>query len=586
STPKSVLDQFGRGSFRGRQEKQVLATRYVLSPEENGEPANRQFYITENGRQIFYSLDVKNNVKDAYCLHLQNRSVITYETECGLKIVRTIFLLPHEKDFPSASEVQRIEIFNLKDTKRDLHIVVTGMFGITDPGTLAGDIVYANVVVESELYYKDGRPLAMTAHHQPKECDKEKRYAMLLCEGEGMDEYCSSLPDFIGDGTLDRPEMIARLSNRHSRRQAAFFAMAKSFALDRKITIDSFVGIDDEEKDVREHFDLSLNTLYEKYRHPEELEKTLEKVIENHRNYSSFITTRGNDTLFDSYVSNNLPFQVLYQTYVSRSFAWTQKSYRETGFREIQDIFASMYYMHGNGQDGLIRRLLDSWAVNVFELGYAYHNFTSRGKEPGMCSDDQLWLIQAVYRYVKMSGDYDYLKKEIKIAGSDKKRPLYKTLESIITYSGRISVGRHGLPLLDLADWNDCLRLDKNVLNGPEKEELYYKQLKDKGQKFGIALENSQSESVMNACLLKIVADELKELADHLGSAELSSLCKEVSDKVCRSVRENAWKKDYYARCLINDGRGYEYLGSTGDGLSLDKRINGTYYLNSFSWTL
>ena len=53
STPKSVLDEFGRGSFRGKQEKQVLATRYVLSPEENGEPANRQFYITENGRQIF-----------------------------------------------------------------------------------------------------------------------------------------------------------------------------------------------------------------------------------------------------------------------------------------------------------------------------------------------------------------------------------------------------------------------------------------------------------------------------------------------------------------------------------------------------
>ena len=53
STPKAVLDEFGRGSFRGKQEKQVLATRYVLSPEENGEPANRQFYLTENGRQIF-----------------------------------------------------------------------------------------------------------------------------------------------------------------------------------------------------------------------------------------------------------------------------------------------------------------------------------------------------------------------------------------------------------------------------------------------------------------------------------------------------------------------------------------------------
>ncbi len=77
STPKSVLDEFGRGSFRGKQEKQVLATRYVLSPDENGEPANRQFYITENGKQIFYPLDVRHNVKEAYCLHSQNRTIIT-----------------------------------------------------------------------------------------------------------------------------------------------------------------------------------------------------------------------------------------------------------------------------------------------------------------------------------------------------------------------------------------------------------------------------------------------------------------------------------------------------------------------------
>ncbi|MBO4919684.1 MAG: hypothetical protein J5365_05955, partial [Erysipelotrichaceae bacterium] len=40
------------------------------------------------------------------------------------------------------------------------------------------------------------------------------------------------------------------------------------------------------------------------------------------------------------------------------------------------------------------------------------------------------------------------------------------------------------------------------------------------------------------------------------------------------------------ARCLINDGREYTYLGSTGDSLSLDPEIDGTYYLNGFSWPL
>ena len=109
STPKSVLDEFGRGSFRGKQEKQVLATRYVLSPDENGEPANRQFYLTENGKQIFYSLDIDHNVRSAYCCHSQNRTIITYETECGLRIIRSIFLLPQERNMPSAVEVRSEE---------------------------------------------------------------------------------------------------------------------------------------------------------------------------------------------------------------------------------------------------------------------------------------------------------------------------------------------------------------------------------------------------------------------------------------------------------------------------------------------
>ena len=586
ATPKSVMDEFGRGSFRSKQEKQVLATRYVLSPDENGEPANRQFYITENGRQIFYSADVKNNVSSAYCTHMRNRTIITYETECGLKIIRTIFLLPQEKDMPDATEVQTIRIINLTGKKRDLRIIVTGMFGITDPGTLAGDIVYANVVVESELYYKNGKPVAMTAHHQPKECDSEKRYAMLMINGEGMEEYCSSLYDFIGSGSLEKPEMISRLSNAHSRRQAAFFAMAGSFELNDQIDIDCFVGMDADTDDVRARFDSDLNNLYEKYRDHSRLNETYEKMIKDNADYVSFIRTDNHDKLYDSYISENLPFQVLYQTYVSRSFAWTQKSYRETGFREIQDIFASMYYMHAAKQDELIKRLILSWAENVFEFGYAYHNFTSRGKEPGMCSDDQLWLIQAVYRYIMLSNDLDFLKQEIRIAGSDQKRALYKTLEAIVIYSGKISVGKHGLPLLDKADWNDCLRLDHNVMEGPEKENLYYRQLKENDQEFGVPLDNCQSESVMNACLLKIAADELKEMAEKLELSDLMDLCDEISENTKDSVRNNAWKKDFYARCLINDGRGYEYLGSTGDGLSLDESIDGTYYLNGFSWPL
>ena len=54
TTPKGVVDAFGGGSFRGPAANQVLATRWDMDPSENGNPFNRQFYLVEDNKQIFY----------------------------------------------------------------------------------------------------------------------------------------------------------------------------------------------------------------------------------------------------------------------------------------------------------------------------------------------------------------------------------------------------------------------------------------------------------------------------------------------------------------------------------------------------
>ena len=96
----------------------------------------------------------------------------------------------------------------------------------------------------------------------------------------------------------------------------------------------------------------------------------------------------------------------------------------------------------------------------------------------------------------------------------------------------------------------------------------------------------SNDESVMNAFLLVIAADNTKYLADMINDEETAETAYRIKTDTVASIRENCWKDDYYARCLINDGRKYTYLGATGDNLSLDPEINGSYYLNSFSWSL
>lgn len=589
TTPKSALDALGRGSFRATGGQQVLATRCVLALEENGEPANRQFYLVEDGKQIFYSADVEHNVASAACLHSQNRTVITYETQCGLTIRRTIFLLPQEDGMPNAVEAQRVEVENHSGRDRALKIVMTGVFGIAVPTGIANDVVYCNVVAESGVWYEDGRPAALTLHHKPAECRGEKRFAALLCGGEGLDEFCTSQPDFVGNGTLERPELVGRLPSQYSRKMAPFFAMGKAFTVKsgEMAVIDEFVGMMETDGDVAEPFDAALHTLLNKYRDPAALTAAFRRVVEFWDRYPAYLQPRTGDARFDAYVGRNLPFQVLYQTYVSRAFAWTQKSYREMGFREIQDIYASMYYLSAMGKNELVKDLLSNWVRQVWRMGYAYHDFTFQGKEPGDCSDDQLWLVQAVYRYVKLTGDKDFLLTEYPIAGEENaQRSLWNTIMAILTYSGCISVGVHGLPLLDKADWNDTLRLDPEVMKGPEKERRYRAQLEEKGQSWGAPLENTLCESVMNACLLKIAADQAAELAKLIGRDADGAFAAQISQKVYDSMQANAWKDGYFARCLINDGRQYTYLGARGDGLSLDPDIDGSYYLNSYSWPI
>ena len=112
-------------------------------------------------------------------------------------------------------------------------------------------------------------------------------------------------------------------------------------------------------------------------------------------------------------------------------------------------------------------------------------------------SDDALWFIQALYCYISLSGDIDILNLEVSVAGTDKKRRIYDTVKAVIRYSAIISTGKHGLPLLDRADWNDTLRVDVDSIDGPTKERLYKEQIAPDTDAV-VRFESDYSESVMN----------------------------------------------------------------------------------------
>ena len=329
--------------------------------------------------------------------------------------------------------------------------------------------------------------------------------------------------------------------------------------------------------------------MLDKFDDQENLELAIEENSSFYNKYASFLEVHTRDDAFNAYFNRNLPFQVLYQTFVSRSFCQTQKGYREIGFREIQDIYSSMYYFTAMGKSEFVKELLKEWCSKVFEFGYAYHNFFWVGKEAGKWSDDALWFIQAVYRYVNLTGDIGFMKEETSVAGTSPvmMRPIFKTIQAIIHYSAIVSVGKHGLPLLDNADWNDCLKIDGNSIDGILKERKYREQIASSGKKEA-PFESDYSESVMNAFLLKVAIDEYAALAEKQGDADSAADMKTLSGKIQEKIQKYAWKEDFFARVLLNRYKNgeFEYIGAKGDKMALEPNLDGSYFINSYSWAI
>ncbi|MBR5975672.1 MAG: glycosyl transferase [Clostridiales bacterium] len=602
STPKSAIDRIGGGCFRSHADTQVLATRWDYLPEQNGFPANRQFYLVEKGKVIFYSGSAKqDSVEKAICKHSQNKTVIEYTLKDGLFVRRTIFILPQEEGLPVATEAQLIEIENKGGAARNLRIVYTGMFGTQEVHALREDVIFSTVVAQSEVFYGDNDEIrAISFNPNPKWTKGNIRYNTLIVhEGDKAvfpDQFCARYADFVGAGTLENPQFASVLSNAHSRKGPGFFALSAPFtvAAGSKVQIDNFTCLSSDcvNENYKEDITMKeeLDALIARFTDASALPSCLEKVVSFAKRYSSYMQIKHADKDFEAYVNNNLPFQVFYQTFVSRSLDWTQKGYREIGFREIQDIFASMYYFAGMGEIEFVKKLLREWISNIYKDGYANHNFYWKGKEPGWWSDDALWLLQALDRFISLTGDYDFLKEELPIAGGEgEKRSILETIKAVFTYSYKISVGGHGLPLIDRADWNDCLRVDPDCVNGPTKIEAYQEQLAASGKKYGeVPYESEYSESVMNGCLLKVAVDAAIGMFRHCGDEDYAGYLDGVSSDLKTRINEYAWKGDYFARVLFNrkDKPNLSYLGAGGDGLVVEEGKDGTYFLNSFSWAV
>ncbi len=212
---------------------------------------------------------------------------------------------------------------------------------------------------------------------------------------------------------------------------------------------------------------------------------------------------------------------------------------RGLGFRDSnQDILGFVHIVPERAR----QRIIDLASTQNHD-GSCYHQYqplTKKGNDAvgtGF-SDDPLWLIVSTAAYIKETGDWTILNAPAgyqDVPGSEKSTTLIDHLHLSMKHVLDLR-GSHGLPLIQHADWNDCLNLNC-FSNNP-------------GESFQTSgdIEGGKAESVMVAQLFVYAAKELTGLLEHLGQKDKVAEYARQADDMRKVVLKHGWDGKWFIR--------------------------------------
>jgi cellobiose phosphorylase len=295
------------------------------------------------------------------------------------------------------------------------------------------------------------------------------------------------------------------------------------------------------------------------YRKPENVDKALNDLSEFWEQHLDIMQVKTPDAAFDTMINIHNPRQCFITYNWSRYLSYYQLGLgtRGLGFRDSsQDVMGVVDRIPQSAKE-LMVKLLSVQMSN----GSAMHQFNplsmeatngdahERPERPQYYGDDHLWIVLAVTAYLKETGDTAFLSKEIAFYEKDKQgaplesAPVFEHLKRSLEFTHK-NIGKHGLPLLGFADWNDCVNLPTGA------------------------------ESMFNACLYGKALLEMIELVSHLGEDKLEDLYRKNYASLKETFNEHAWDGEWFIR----------YFDADGSALGSRSNPHGKIYLNGQSW--
>jgi cellobiose phosphorylase len=295
------------------------------------------------------------------------------------------------------------------------------------------------------------------------------------------------------------------------------------------------------------------------YRNPKSVEDALDEMKKFWDSYLDVLQVDTPDPAFNSTVNIHNPHQCHTTRQWSRYLSYYQLGLgaRGIGMRDSsQDILGVMANDPQDAKD-FLKILLSFQKKN----GSALHQFnplTLEGSEgdsleredrPHYYSDDHLWSVLCVTAYIKETGDTAFLDEVIPYHEKDRdgnplqSAPVLDHVERALSFT-RNDTGRHGLPLLGFADWNDTVNLPTGA------------------------------ESLFTANLYGWALREFIALLEYLGQPV--DVYRAAYDEMKACVEEHGWDGNWYIR----------YFDEAGNPLGSSKNSYGQIYLNGQSWAV
>jgi len=211
-----------------------------------------------------------------------------------------------------------------------------------------------------------------------------------------------------------------------------------------------------------------------RYFQPPEVDQEFSRLVKFWDSYLEKMQVKSPDPDFDRMINIHNPRQCFITFNWSRYLSLYQLGYgaRGIGFRDSSQDVLSVLSNAPQEAKQLIGKLLQVQRRN----GSAMHQFNpltlvasegdsvEREDLPHYYCDDHLWIVLAVVAYLKETGDIAFLDEMIPFYEKDKAgNPL--EIDTVLEHLDRAmhftwqDIGKHGLPLLGFADWNDTVNL-------------------------------------------------------------------------------------------------------------------------------